>query len=64
MRLASAPQSALPKAIPPCSTKRYMDSARARTQFGDMVCAAVFREAKIPIQAVPPLNVTKHNGPN
>jgi hypothetical protein len=37
MRVANAPQSVLPIAIPPCKTNKYIDNARARTQDGDMV---------------------------
>src|SRR5207237_4327990 len=60
-RVASAPQSALPSAIPPCNTSRYMDSARARSHDGDIVCAAMFKHASIPIQAIPAAKNTAHN---
>ena len=36
-RVATAPQSVLPIAIPPCNTSRYIESARALTHDGDMV---------------------------
>ena len=35
----------LPTAIPPCSTRMYMDSARARIPGGDIVCAATLKHA-------------------
>ena len=44
--------------MPPCNTNRYIDSARARTQEGDMVCAAVFKHARIPIHAPPAIAMT------
>ncbi len=46
--------------MPPCKTSRYMDSARARKNDGHMVWAAMFRQARIPIHAVPPANNTRH----
>src|SRR5581483_349753 len=44
-RAATAPQVALPAAMPPCSTNRYSDNMRARTHAGDMVWADTFRLA-------------------
>ena len=41
-----------------------MDSARARNQGGDIVCAATFRQARIPIQAIPLMNNTKLSAGN
>ncbi len=47
--------------MPPCSTSKYMESARARSQDGDIVCAATFRHASMPIHAKPAANSTIHN---
>jgi len=38
-----------------------MDSARARSHDGDIVCAAMFKHASIPIQAIPAAKNTAHN---
>src|SRR6185436_3384883 len=51
--VARAPQAADPRAMPPCRMSKYMESARARIQGGDMVCAATLRQARMPIQAAP-----------
>src|SRR5271156_1271696 len=58
LRAASSPQTALPIAIPPCSTRRYMDRARARIHDGHMVCATTLKQARIPIHAAPAVNNT------
>src|SRR2546430_16502774 len=57
--VARPPHTALPTAIPPCRTSRYMDNARARNHGGDIVCAATFRQARIPIHAIPLANNTR-----
>jgi len=36
-RDANSPQIALPSAMPPCKTSKYMESARARIHEGHMV---------------------------
>src|SRR6185312_13172888 len=59
--VARAPQAALPNAIPPCRTKRYVESARARMNGGDMVCAATFRQARMAIHAAPLTNRTNNS---
>src|SRR5579864_409580 len=50
---ATAPQTALPKARPPCKTSTYIEITRARTQCGAAVCAARFRVARMLIHAKP-----------
>ena len=60
-RVARAPQAVLPTAMPPCNTSRYIDNARARKNDGHMVWAATFRQARIPIHAVPLANNTRHS---
>src|SRR5262249_2464344 len=50
---ATAPQSVLPSANPPCNTSTYMEITRARTQAGAAVCAETFRVARVLIQARP-----------
>src|SRR5439155_10803393 len=57
--LANIPQTALPTAMPPCSTSRYIDKARARRYDGDIVCAATFKQARMPIHAIPLANNTR-----
>src|SRR5947208_3794004 len=49
--------------MPPCSTSRYIDKARARKNDGDIVCAATLRQARIAIHAVPLANNTKLSHP-
>src|SRR5207244_13438596 len=49
--------------MPPCSTSRYIDKARARKNDGDIVCAATLRQARIAIHAVPLANNTKQSHP-
>ncbi len=41
-----------------------MDNARARTYAGHMVCAATFKQARIPIQAAPATNNTRFSQAN
>ncbi len=60
-RVATAPHMVLPIAMPPCSTSKYIDSARARTQDGHMVWAAVFKHARIPIHAAPAVAITRQS---
>src|SRR5712671_458756 len=50
---ATAPQTALPKASPPCRTSTYMEITRARTQAGAAVCAARLSVARMLIHANP-----------
>src|SRR5258708_23767794 len=38
-----------------------MERARARIHGGDMVCAATFKHARMPIQAMPLANITNHS---
>ena len=61
LRAANSPHTALPNAIPPCSTSRYIDKARARIHDGHMVCATTLKHARIPIHAVPAVNSTAQN---
>ena len=61
LRAASAPQTALPNAMPPCSTSRYIESARARIHDGHMVCATTLKHARMPIQAAPAVNNTRQS---
>jgi hypothetical protein len=62
--VAKAPHIVLPIAIPPCNTSKYIDNARARTQGGVIVCAAVFKHARIPIQAPPAVAITTQRAEN
>jgi hypothetical protein len=41
-----------------------MDNARARNHGGDIVCAATFRLARIPIHAIPLVNNTRLSAAN
>src|SRR5580765_3130339 len=50
---ATAPQTALPRASPPCRTSTYIEITRARTQAGAAVCAARLSVARMPIHASP-----------
>src|SRR6476619_4103903 len=50
---ATAPQTALPNASPPCSTSTYIEITRARTQAGAAVCAARFSVARMLSHASP-----------
>src|SRR5580765_6122238 len=50
---ATAPQTALPRASPPCRTSTYMEITRARTHPGAAVWAARFSVARMLIQANP-----------
>src|SRR5438270_3188850 len=50
---ATTPQTALPKANPPCRTSTYIEITRARTQCGAAVCAARFNVARMLIHAKP-----------
>ena len=59
--VANSPHAALPSAMPPCNTSKYMESARARIHDGDMVCAATFRQARIAIHATPLANKIRHS---
>src|SRR5258708_19865609 len=63
LRAANSPHTPLPMAIPPCSTSRYIESARARIHGGHMVLATPFKHAKMPIQAAPPLNNNQQSHP-
>ena len=60
-REASSPHTALPTAIPPCSTSKYIERARARIQEGHMVWATTLKQAKMPIQAAPAVNNTRQS---
>src|SRR5579859_6732728 len=50
---ATNPQTALPRASPPCSTSTYIEITRARTQCGAAVCAARLSVARMLIHASP-----------
>src|SRR6185437_15133149 len=50
---ATTPQTALPRASPPCKTSTYIEITRARTQAGAAVCAAVLSVARMLIHASP-----------
>src|SRR5579864_8442341 len=50
---ATTPQTALPRASPPCRTSTYIEITRARTQCGAAVCAARFSVARMLIHASP-----------
>src|SRR6202044_1767607 len=63
-RTASTPQIALPMAIPPCSTSKYIDSARALIHDGHIVCATKLKHARMPIHPAPAVNNTRHNTSN
>src|SRR5262250_3131480 len=63
-RVAKAPHIVLPIAIPPCRTSKYIDRARALTHEGHIVCAAVLRQARIPIHAAPAVAIVAHSQPN
>src|ERR1700680_1230337 len=58
---ASHPQTPLPRAMPPCSTSKYIDNARARIQDGHIVCATRLKQPKIPIHAKPAVNNTRQS---
>src|SRR5882724_2571951 len=52
-REATIPQTALPRASPPCNTSTYIEITRARTQAGAAVCAARLSVARMLIHANP-----------